>query len=142
MHLYMSLSRTLPIFHNFGKLQFFFIEKVSTALSFHDFGKKKLKIYRIQFDEKWSYSSILFMFEQINRNPFLGVYIHTEIGCEDLGFFPTKDMQIPSPFLRSGENFMENSECAESNEKSYCRFLRFLFFELFYFFILYSSRGT
>ena len=42
------------------------------------------------------------------------------------GFFPTNDMQAPSP-LRSGNICMKDAHSAESNEKS---IFRFLFFEL------------
>ena len=50
-------------------------------------------------------------------------------------FFKTKDMQTPhnhpySSPLRSSHIYIEDAHSAESNEKSYIRFFRFLFFEL------------
>ena len=41
-----------------------------------------------------------------------------------LGCFPTTDMQNPPP-LRSGHLNIKDAECAESNKKSYFRFLVF-----------------
>ena len=44
-----------------------------------------------------------------------------------IGFFPTMDMQAPSPPLSFGPVFMDDVKCGEKNEKS---IFRFLFFEL------------
>ena len=56
---------------------------------------------------------------------------------QNQGFFPTK------PF-RSGANFMNDAHSAESHEKSYIRFFRFLDFELWQivFTIYGNARGV
>ena len=44
--------------------------------------------------------------------------------------YPIKNMQPPSPLLRSGHTYMKDAQCAETSEKSVFRFLGFLFFEI------------
>ena len=46
-----------------------------------------------------------------------------------MGTNPSKDMKT-SPLIRSGEIYTKDAHNAESNEKWYFRFFRFLFFEL------------
>ena len=41
-----------------------------------------------------------------------------------------KEAYADPPLLRSGHLYIKYGECAESNEKSYIRFFRFLVFEL------------
>ena len=43
-----------------------------------------------------------------------------------MGYFPTNDMQTPAP-LSFDPIFMDDAQCAETNEKS---IFRFLFFKL------------
>ena len=50
-----------------------------------------------------------------------------------LGLVSITDMQTsppPTPPFINGHKFMKDAQCAETNEKSIFRFLRFLFFEL------------
>ena len=45
-----------------------------------------------------------------------------------MGFFPTKDMQTPP--LRSGHLCIKDAQYAQTKEKLYLRFFRYLVFEL------------
>ena len=49
------------------------------------------------------------------------------------GFFPTKDRQ--TPHLSFDPVFMDDAQCAETNENSIFRFFRYLFFKLSWKFI-------
>ena len=47
-----------------------------------------------------------------------------------LALYQVRTCSPPLPLLKTGANFMKDALSAESNEKSYIRFFRFLDFEL------------
>ena len=92
----------------------------------------RLKVYFRDVDGCVSAMQICVFFPVFSNNFFSIFKFYFNFYILSLLFwdiFPTKDMQTPlPPSHRIGHIYMEDAHSADSNEKSYVRFFRFLFF--------------